>query len=88
MANKPESKTLHTVELGQYDEGLMMTDYGGRIGIYSCKEGRDGKKWMRFCHPSTKDGPSDQKYPQGLTLGERKQAIGILEQFLHVLKNG
>ena len=85
---KTESKTLHTIELGHHDEGLMMTDYGGRIGIYVFKEGRDGQKWMRFCFPSTKDGASDQKIPLGLTLGDRKNTIGILEQFLHVLKNG
>jgi hypothetical protein len=88
MASKPESKTLHTVELGHHNEGLMMTDYGGRIGIYSFNEGRDGKQWLSFCFPIGRDGKSDIKLPRGITLGERKQAVAILEQFLHVLKNG
>ena len=77
---------LHVVELGQHDERLMLNEYKGRIAILVCREGRDGRNFFRMAYPKTKDGHGETAIPLGVTLGQPKQAIGILEQFTAVLK--
>jgi hypothetical protein len=65
----------------------MMTDYHGTIGLIRYQRGRDSDmKFMRMCHPTTKNGPSEKKLPMGVDLGDRAQAIAALKQFLAVLE--
>lgn len=78
---------LHTIEIGDTNEGVMMTEYEGRIGLYRYQRGRDSEKlFMRMCHPTTKNGPSEKKLPMGIELGPKPQAIAALTQFLAMLK--
>ena len=84
MAPKPP---LHTIEVGNRDEGVMMTDYNGMIGLLRYQRGRDSDtKFVRMCHPTTRNGPSEKKLPMGVDLGNKEQAIAALKQFVAVLE--
>jgi|GEM_PF-5378421 len=81
-----ESKELHTILLGGSNDGVMMTDYGGKIGLFRYNESTQGKNFLRMCYPKTRNGASDKQLPMGVDLGDKAAAINALEQFLLVLR--
>jgi hypothetical protein len=83
---KLQTIELHKVQVGRDHEGLKLTKYGSKISIIRYQEGNNGKEYLRFCYPKTKDGAAEKFYPFGVGLGDPRQAIGILRQFVHVLE--
>lgn len=81
-----ESKELHTILVGDSNDGVMMTEYGGKIGLFRYNESSGGKNFLRMCYPKTRNGASDKQLPMGVDLGGKAAAISALEQFLLVLK--
>lgn len=77
---------IMVLELGAHNELLMLNEYKGRISMIVCQRGTDGKNYFRMCYPKKKDGAGDVAIPQGIRLGARKQAIGILKQFTLALE--
>lgn len=77
---------LHTVELGDRQDGLMLAEYNGIIQINRYFQGSDGKNYPKMCYPKTKAGPSEKVLPMGINLGKPVDAVRLLTQFLHVLK--
>ena len=84
---KLQTVELHKVQVGRDHEGLKLTKYGSKISIIRYQEGNNGKEYLRFCYPKTKDGAAEKSYPFGVELGDKDQVVRILKQFVHVLES-
>jgi hypothetical protein len=84
---KPETVELHHIQMGRDHEGIKLTKYGNKISLNPYFELGDGRRYMRFCYPKIKDGPSTNHYPMGVDIGKNfKEAIDTLMQFVTILK--
>jgi hypothetical protein len=81
-----ENGDIMVLEVGSHDERIMLNEYKGIISLIICREGADGKNYFRMAFPKTKSGPSNTAIPLGVRLGARKQAIGIMKQFIKALE--
>jgi hypothetical protein len=81
-----ENSDLMVLEVGSHDERIMLNEYKGIISLITCREGTDGKNYFRMAYPKHKDGAGKVAIPLGVRLGARKQAIGIMKQFIKALE--
>lgn len=75
------------IQIGQYNDGVMLNHYKGEVSLVAAQEGKDGKTYMQFAFPKdnkTKE-PKETAVPMGVRLGKPEQAIGILKQFIAAL---
>lgn len=79
---KDESRALHEVEIGAYDETLVLNLYRGKLYIVSGRRNAGGDTRFRMAYPKLKDGMAERAVPIQVCLGQPKQAVGILKQFL------
>lgn len=86
---RKESITIHEIEIGAYNESLVLNQYDGKLYIVSARRNADGQPRFRMAFPKLKDGPADRPIPIQVCLGQPGQAVGILQQFLDAIqRNG
>ena len=68
-----------------YNRGCALSDYNGVISIAGANEGKEGKKYLEWCYPKTKDGAGEKMIPNQVRLGDLNQAKEILRQYLSLL---
>lgn len=86
---REESTALHEVEIGAYDEALVLNLYRGKLYIVASRRNSGGEMRFRMAFPKIKDGAADKAIPIQVCLGQPKQAVGILRQFLDkIQRNG
>lgn len=76
------------IQIGQYNDGVMLNWYKGEVSLVAAQEGKDGKQYIQFAFPKdnrTKE-PKDIAVPMGVRLGRPDQAAGILRQLLAALE--
>jgi hypothetical protein len=81
-----DPRELHEIEIGAYDESLVLNRYNGKIFIVSARRNAAGQKRFRMAYPKMKDGPGERAIPLQVCLGQPKQAVGILRQFLDAIQ--
>ena len=70
----------------QYGSGLCLNKYKGEISICSAHKGDDGKIYLDWIYPQTKDRkPSEKTLPWKIGLGEAKQAAKCLRYLAEML---
>ena len=70
----------------QYGSGLCLNEYKGEISICSAHKGDDGKVYLDWIYPQTKDRePSKKTLPWKVGLGEPKQAAKYLRYLAEIL---
>jgi len=72
----------------RYNQGVLLDEYNGVYSLVSAKQG-DSKVFTQWCKPRV----GEEKYaqtaiPMGVRLGDRAQAITVLEKFAQGLKRG
>ena len=72
----------------EYNQGCALSEYNGEYSITSANEGKDGKKYMQWMFPKTKDGPAKTNLPWQVKLGDLQQAKAVLKQYLNLLGGG
>lgn len=76
------------IQVGQYNDGVMLNYYKGEVSLVSAQEGKDGTRYIQFAFPRdnrTKEA-KDIAVPMGVKLGRPDQAKGILKQILMALE--
>lgn len=73
-----------------YHEGIMIDKYRGTWSIIAARKSKNDKVYMMWGYPQKgkEREPLERAVPWGVKLGNRKQAIAILERFLDVVKQG
>jgi len=71
-----------------YNRGCVLSEYNGTISIAGANEGKEGKKYLEWCYPKTKDGAGATMIPNQVRLGDIEQAKTILKQYLDMLNGG
>lgn len=72
----------------QYGSGLCLNKYKGEISICSAHKGDDGKIYLDWIYPQTKDRkPSEKTLPWKIGLGKAKQAAKYLRYLAEMLDN-
>ena len=71
----------------QYHSGHCLDQYNDEISICAAQQGKDGKVYLKWIYPQTKDKkPSEKTLPWKVNFGSVSQAIEALESYLNVLK--
>jgi len=74
-------------ESSEYNEGIMLDEYQGVLSLVAAQEGKDGKIYKRWTHPSTKDRtPSEKAIPWKITLGEPRVALDKLKTLVAMIE--
>jgi len=71
-------------ESSEFGEGILFQEY--KDNFYLIAAGRGHAIWKKYCFPQKKDkNPTEVAIPMGVNLGDRYEAIEMLEKFLKVL---
>lgn len=72
-----------------YGDMVLLEKYGDRYSVCSAQEGKDGGVYKRWCYPQRrvegKNVPAEKGIPMKVTLGNRNQAVTILQGMLAAL---
>lgn len=70
----------------QYNDGVMVNEYGDTVSLVSAREGKNGQIYKDWCFPQDKDRkPKERSIPMGVRLGTKKNAVAMLLQALAAL---
>lgn len=72
----------------EFTIGCALSEYNGVISIAGANEGKEGKKYLEWCYPKTRDGAGEKMIPNQVRLGNIEQAKTILKQYLSLLDGG
>lgn len=71
----------------EWKRGAALDYYNREISIVAANEGKDGKIYMAWVFPQTKERKaSDKTIPLKITLGDTGTAISILEDWIEILR--
>jgi hypothetical protein len=68
-----------------FGDGIIFQEYNDKFFLIA--GGKGHQVWKRYCFPQKKDKqPTDKPIPMSVNLGDRYEAIDLLEKFLKALK--
>ena len=72
----------------QWKNGVALEEYGGKISIVRANEGKDGQVYVKWGYPQKNKAPIEKAIPWKVELGDRDEAVSILNRFLIELDAG
>jgi len=74
---------IHFVETDeQYHNGVAIEEYEGKYSIVRANKGKDGQVYSKWGYPQYKKAPIETAIPWKIELGNKDQAISILQTML------
>ena len=75
----------------KYKTGFKLEEYKGTFSIAACQQGKDGKEYVRWCHPQIMlngaKSVSEKSLPIQIKLGSSRQAaIEALKEIIGELE--
>ena len=72
----------------RYNQGVLLDEYNGVYSLVSAKQG-DSKVFTQWCKPRVgEEKYSEKAIPMGVRLGDKAQAVTVLQRFVQMLKRG
>lgn len=72
----------------RYSQGVVLEEYNGAYSLVSAKQ-TDTGTYTQWCRPRVgKEKYSETAVPMGVRLGDKAQAVTVLERFVQMLKRG
>jgi hypothetical protein len=88
----PIEKESFIVTEPDYNSGIALNEYNGKLSLVSAQEGKDGQIWWRKVYPEVFDKDTKQRVvgdkaiPMGVNLGTPEEAHGVLSDLLIMIE--
>ena len=72
----------------QNNRGIALEEYNGKLSLTKGNIGRDGNQYFEWGYPQRDRAPQEKAIPWKIILGDKQEAIEVLNRILSVLLDG